>query len=533
MKIILLFLLFQILKLSKLYGIYFIKNIYNNYYFYLDKNRLILSKEQTNFRLISIEPNIYYLETKHSRKKIGVNANNIIIKYNNEDKINNIAKIIWNITKINENEYFIQNYYNKKFIELNHFSLQCSNNINDIPYLSNEKLKNYKFIFIKVVDEAKIENKNLEIINNEPIDVVIKYIDLSDKSLKREGINQIYKDLDNEELRYSLRSILQYIPWVRKIYIIMPNEKVRYLKTFEEIKNKIIYVKDKDLLGYESANIHSFTFQLFKLEKFGISKNFIYMEDDFFIGTPLNKHDFFYYDEEKKKVLPYLLTKYFQEFQKSDVLYQYNKLYKNKEDIHPHSYEGWWISIYGTDKYFIEKYNNLIINTNFTHNAIAENIDELKIIFEEIKDYEYINGTLLSKERNILTLNQPHFLNLYQLNINHKKVHTLPYYYFPIEKLKIYKLNLPLFVINIGGNHIPTKRQIKIERKIMEKRFPFHTEYEIYNKKDIKKFEIFFYIFFNLFIALSFLRIIEIEFYDYFYALQNYIYLSNRDFEEI
>ena len=428
MKIILLFLLFQILQLSKLNelnGIYIIKNFFNNYYLYLEQNKLILSKEQTNFRLILIEPNFYYLETKHSRKKIGVNDNNIIIKYNTEDKISNITKIIWNITKINENKYFIQNCYNKNYIEINHSFLQCSNNINDIPFLSNQKLNNYIFLFIKVVDEAKIENKYLDIINKEPIDVVIKYIDLSDKSLKRDGINQIYKDLDNEELRYSLRSILQYIPWIRKIFILMPNEKVKYLKKVEEIKNKIIYIKDKDLLGYESANIHSFTFQIFKLEKFGLSKNFIYMEDDFFIGKPLNKYDFFYYDEKKKKVLPYLLTKFFQELQKLDVLYQYNKLYKNKDDIHPHSHEGWWISIYGTDKYFIEKYNSPIINTNFTHNVIAENIDELKIIFEEIKDYEYINETLFSKERNILTLNQPHFLNLYQLNIIHKKVHTL------------------------------------------------------------------------------------------------------------
>ena len=110
MEIILLFLLFQILKLSELNGIYFIKNIVDDNYFYLDNNRLILSKAQTNFRLILIKPDMYYLETKHSRKKIGVNSNNIIIKYNNEDKVNNTDKITWNITEINDNEYLIQNY---------------------------------------------------------------------------------------------------------------------------------------------------------------------------------------------------------------------------------------------------------------------------------------------------------------------------------------------------------------------------------------------------------------------------------------
>ena len=31
-----------------------------------------------------------------------------------------------------------------------------------------------------------------------------------DRTLNRSGIKQIYKDQDNEELRYSIRSILQY-----------------------------------------------------------------------------------------------------------------------------------------------------------------------------------------------------------------------------------------------------------------------------------------------------------------------------------
>ena len=288
----------------------------------------------------------------------------------------------------------------------------------------------------------------------------------------------------------------------------MPNEKVKFLKSITEIRNKILYVKDKDFLGFDSANIHSFTFQLHKLENFGISKNFIYLEDDFFIGKPLKKTDFFYYDIEKKQVLPFLLTKYFQEINKKDILEQCNQyysLFKNIENIHPHSYEGWLLSIYNTDLYFLERYNNTIINTNFTHNAISENTDELKTIFKEIQNYKFINETLLSKERHILTLNQPHFLNLYQLNINHKKTHPLHYQYIPIEKIKTNKLNSPLFVLNTGGNHIPSNRQYKIQKKIMEKRFPFSTEYEIVDNKQpniqalLKK--IFFLFFISFFIV--------------------------------
>ena len=67
----------------------------------------------------------------------------------------------------------------------------------------------------------------------------------------------------------------------------MPNEIIRSFKCPEEIEHKIIYIKDRDLLGFDSANIHAFTFNLYKMENFRISKNFLYMEDDFFYGKNL------------------------------------------------------------------------------------------------------------------------------------------------------------------------------------------------------------------------------------------------------
>ena len=100
----------------------------------------------------------------------------------------------------------------------------------------------------------------------------------------------------------------------------MPNEEVKFLKNINEINEKIIYIKDKDFLGYDSANIHSFTFNLYKMKKFGISQNFIYMEDDFFVGKALKKKDFFYYDEEEKSIVPYILTFFFSVINKTDLL---------------------------------------------------------------------------------------------------------------------------------------------------------------------------------------------------------------------
>jgi len=69
--------------------------------------------------------------------------------------------------------------------------------------------------------------------------------------LNRKGIKQISKDKDNDELLYSVRSILKNIPWIRKTFISTPNEKVKYFKSKDEICDKIVYVKDKDLIGFD------------------------------------------------------------------------------------------------------------------------------------------------------------------------------------------------------------------------------------------------------------------------------------------
>ena len=142
-----------------------------------------------------------------------------------------------------------------------------------------------------------IEDESL--LDMELIDAVIKYIDLTDEKLIREGIKQINKDIENGEIKYCVRSILTNIPWINKIYIIMPNEKVKYFKEYEEIKEKIIYIKDKELIGFDSASSTVFEFNLWRLKNFGLNQNFIYFNDDTFIGEPLKKSDFFYQDNGK------------------------------------------------------------------------------------------------------------------------------------------------------------------------------------------------------------------------------------------
>ena len=285
--------------------------------------------------------------------------------------------------------------------------------------------------------------------------------------MNRTGIRQIKKDEENEELKYSVRSILKYIPWVRKIFILMPNEKVKYFKPYDEIKEKIVYVKDKDILGFDSANIYAFTFNLFRLKKFGLSENFIYMDDDFFIGKKLNKSDCFYYEKKERRVVPSLSNIYYSELSKKGVTNTYNYFYSKKDKLKFQGFEQYMLSLTCTEKFFVDYYNNItIINPLATHNAIGYNIKDLEEIYEVVvNNYKYANETLNSTERFVLTLQTQHFVDLYQLNIKHKKVHPIWYNFIRIQLLKkiIYILHY-LQLIQVEMQIIP-RIIIKILKK--------------------------------------------------------------------
>jgi len=480
-------------------GVYHIINFYNHLYLSINNNKIILSPiYKSYFRIIYIKNNLYYIESL-GNYKLGINHFEQIILNNNVDE--NELEFQWNIINI-KNKFIIQNKYNMKFLEVNNNIVKLIDNsiFNKDNLLTNN---NTIFRIIKLFEQSKYKISNLKTVLKEPIDIIIKYIDLSDKTLNRTGINQSYKDKDNEELRYCLKSILYYIPWVRKIFILMPNEFVRYLKPADEIKDKIKYIKDKDLIGFESANIQSFLFNLYKTEKFNISKNFIYMEDDYFIGKKLSKDSFFYYEEDENKVVPYIISQFFMDLNKTILFNHYYNVFKISKLINPHSREGFRHQIYNTEKFIIENNNISLIKVQFTHNAIPENIDDLKEIYNESNLYEYNNETLFSKYRHILSLCHQHLLNIYNLNIKKRKVNLIYTKYIPIEKLKKYKFNKKLFVINTGGNHVPLNREYKIQKKIMKKGFNFNIIYEIKDKKKniLNFFTSIYYNIFKLFIV--------------------------------
>lgn len=96
---------------------------------------------------------------------------------------------------------------------------------------------------------------------------------------------------DNEELRYSLRSIEKFAPWVRHIYLVTNGQVPNWLNIDHEkitiIPHSLIFSNQSHLPTFSSPAIESHLHQIP-----GIAEHFIYFNDDVMLGAPTYPDDF-------------------------------------------------------------------------------------------------------------------------------------------------------------------------------------------------------------------------------------------------
>ncbi|WP_446219237.1 stealth family protein [Micromonospora sp. IBHARD004] len=136
-----------------------------------------------------------------------------------------------------------------------------------------------------------------------PVDVVYTWVDGTDPEWLRRRAEvagtpyhaesaSAARFLSRDELRYSLRSLHTYAPWVRTVHLVTDDQVPAWLDPsapgLRVVSHREIF-RDPSLLP--TFNSHAIESQLHHIE--GLSEHFLYFNDDVFLGCEVTPKDFF------------------------------------------------------------------------------------------------------------------------------------------------------------------------------------------------------------------------------------------------
>ena len=140
---------------------------------------------------------------------------------------------------------------------------------------------------------------------NYPVDIVYLWCDSSDdvwRTKKNDELRKLGKAtdndstgdcrfIDNDELKYSLRSLEKYAPWINNIFIVTDSQVPKWLDTTNP---KIKIIDHKEILPESVLPLFNSIAIETALHRIpGLSEHFLYANDDMFFGKPVDKSFFF------------------------------------------------------------------------------------------------------------------------------------------------------------------------------------------------------------------------------------------------
>ena len=137
-----------------------------------------------------------------------------------------------------------------------------------------------------------------------PIDVVITWVDGNCPKFQAERLSHSKNDTfgktaannearyqNRDELRYSIRSILTYAPWVNKIYIVTNGQIPTW---FNHAQDRVKIIKHDEIIDEEylpTFNSHVIESYLHHIPD--LNERYIYFNDDVMLLKPLRPEDFY------------------------------------------------------------------------------------------------------------------------------------------------------------------------------------------------------------------------------------------------
>lgn len=104
---------------------------------------------------------------------------------------------------------------------------------------------------------------------------------------------------ENDELRYSLRSVERYAPWIRRVYIVTDGQCPAWLDTSNP---RVRVVDHREILPSEVLPLFNSCAIEMALHRIpGLAEHFLYANDDTFFGAPVTPD--FFFDGEGRPIV--------------------------------------------------------------------------------------------------------------------------------------------------------------------------------------------------------------------------------------
>lgn len=319
-----------------------------------------------------------------------------------------------------------------------------------------------------------------------PIDLVYLWVDGNDpeiikkrnyweekygKTINPQGINRC-RFIDNNELKYSLRSVEKYAPWINNIYIVTDNQIPKWLNT----KHPKIHIVDHSEIMPEYAlptfNAVAIETCIHKIKN--LSEYFLFANDDMLFANPTKPEYFFTTNNlpiirTREKLTNEIINShtYFKSLK-----YSYELLYKKFRFLYSecphHAIDAYKKSIIIECVNQFEKYFN-----DTAHHRFRQNDDISRAI---ISAYAYMKnqGVLKSVKKEklsilqkiIKTIKNDFYLDSICLSLHAKNINKI---------IKKYKPNL--VCIN-DDDSVTDNERIKIQQ-FLRNYFPQKSQFEL------------------------------------------------------
>ncbi len=216
------------------------------------------------------------------------------------------------------------------------------------------------------------------------IDLVYLYVDGNDENFQKEKLfweeklnisnsrdNNGTRYIDNEELRYSLRSVKKYAPWINNIYIITNGQIPKWFNIKKSGKIKFInhsdFIPKQYLPTFNSRVIESYIANIPELSEY-----FLYANDDMLMNKPIRPE--FFFNENNKPIVRLI---------KRDVIHRkVNNTGYNRAILHSINLIN---KKYGTI-YNFKPHHNI---DSYTKTSFLECIDAFKDEFEKLRKQKF------------------------------------------------------------------------------------------------------------------------------------------------